>query len=196
MSTVESQHFLAGSAHVLGDDDAEAPWRGRSAPRQQISSGLLKLLEARERDDETRERGTIGALRVRRIALERGTHVLARRREQTGIVHQAVQKRVEGFHEGTCAMSWIIAGKLIPNTDDARCHRSLSLRTNLRPDQVSSTAQTFTSTSPNSSPKVRTTPSVRSVSTPDVFFGQATQSIPFGSSLSRSGGNPFTRSAF
>src|SRR6266480_2682237 len=101
MSTVESQHFLAGSAHVLGDDDAEAPWRERSAPRQEISSGFLKLLEARERDDETRERGTIGTLHVRRVTLERLAHILARRREQTGVIHQAVQKRVDGFHAST-----------------------------------------------------------------------------------------------
>ena len=55
-------------------------------------------------------------------------------------------------------------------------------------------AQTFTSTNPESSPNWRTTPSVRSVSTPDAFLGHATQSMPFASSLSRSGANLFRSS--
>src|SRR3982751_5473293 len=50
--------------------------------------------------------------------------------------------------------------------------RFCSLRTNLRPDQTSSIAQTLMSTSPSSKPRLRTTFSVRSVSTPELFLGQ------------------------
>lgn len=54
--------------------------------------------------------------------------------------------------------------------------------TNFNPDQTSVTAQTFTSTSPVPSPRSRTTLSVRSVVTPELFFGQQIQSIPAGAS--------------
>src|SRR5438045_2326164 len=74
--------------------------------------------------------------------------------------------------------------------------RSLSLRTNLSPDHVSSIAHTFTSTRPEASPKSRTIPSLRSLATPDVFFGQATHNIPFDSRRSRKGANSLARSAF
>src|SRR6185312_15033289 len=57
-------------------------------------------------------------------------------------------------------------------------HRSATRRTNLRPDQVESTAATLTSTSPAASPCARTTFSSRSVATPLLRFGQATQSAP------------------
>src|SRR5512132_1859177 len=128
--------------------------------------------------------------------LERGTHVFARGRKQPGVVHQAGEKRVDGFHAATPTISWIIARKLIPNAGTARRQRSFNLRTNVSPAHVSSMAQTFTSTSPRSRPAVRTTPSERSVVPPDAFFGQATHSIPFGSSLSRRRGNPFRSADF
>src|SRR6266508_3226412 len=53
-----------------------------------------------------------------------------------------------------------------------------SLRTSLRPDQTSSTAHTLTSTTPSGSASSRIPSSVRSVGTPDDFFGHAIHSAP------------------
>src|SRR6476619_6879768 len=58
--------------------------------------------------------------------------------------------------------------------------RSFSRKTNLSPDQTSSTAQTLTSTIPFAIPISRTTFSVKSVATPDAFFGHEIQSMPAG----------------
>src|SRR5207245_5167701 len=58
--------------------------------------------------------------------------------------------------------------------------RSLIRRTNLSPDHTSSTAATFTSTRPCASPITRITSSVRSVATPDTFFGHELHSLPAG----------------
>src|SRR5438309_349054 len=58
--------------------------------------------------------------------------------------------------------------------------RSFSRKTNLSPDQTSSTAHTFTSTIPFARPMSRTTFSFRSVATPEAFFGQEIQSMPEG----------------
>src|SRR3954464_7829474 len=85
-------------------------------------------------------------------------------------------------------------GSLIRADGIARRHRSLRRRTNLSPDQVSSTAHTFTSTRPAASPTWRTTSSVRSVATPDVFFGHDTHNVPLGVSRSRSLPKRFSRS--
>jgi len=60
--------------------------------------------------------------------------------------------------------------------------RSLTRRTNFNPDQISVTAQTFTSTKPAASPISRTRFSSRSDATPELFFGQLTHSIPAGCS--------------
>jgi hypothetical protein len=49
---------------------------------------------------------------------------------------------------------------------------------NFRPDQTSSTAQTFTSTSPAARPIPRTALSSSEVARPEAFFGQDFQSIP------------------
>src|SRR6516162_5674062 len=57
--------------------------------------------------------------------------------------------------------------------------------TSFSPDQVSSTAHTFTSTSPSGNASVRTTSSEISVGTLEAFFGQDTQIVPFGTSLCR-----------
>src|SRR5438045_1843786 len=53
------------------------------------------------------------------------------------------------------------------------------------PDQTSSTAQTFISTSPSGKAIWRTTSSVTSVATPELFFGQDTHIIPAGSIANR-----------
>src|SRR5207253_9035641 len=58
--------------------------------------------------------------------------------------------------------------------------RSFSRKTNLSPDQTSSTAQTFISTIPLASPMSRTTFSFRSVATREDFFGHEIQSMPAG----------------
>src|SRR5712664_786384 len=57
--------------------------------------------------------------------------------------------------------------------------------TNFNPDQVSSMAQTFISTRPSGNAVSRRTFSVRSVATPDAFFGHDTQIIPSGSITAR-----------
>src|SRR5215471_16795276 len=63
----------------------------------------------------------------------------------------------------------------------ANCYfRSLTRITSFKPDQTSLIAQTLTSTTPAASAMSRITFSVRSVGTPDVFFGQLTQIIPAG----------------
>ena len=62
---------------------------------------------------------------------------------------------------------------------DAGFGRSLSRYTNFRPDQTSSMAQIFTSTRPAAKPMSRTIFSLTSVCTPEVFFGQEIQIIPF-----------------
>src|SRR6185369_12143183 len=67
--------------------------------------------------------------------------------------------------------------------------RSCKRNTNLSPDQTSSTAQTLTSTKPSDKPSSRTTLSVRSVFTPDAFFGQETQSMPSGFNFAAVGEN-------
>jgi hypothetical protein len=67
--------------------------------------------------------------------------------------------------------------------------RSFTLLTNFRPDQTSVTAHTLTSTSPAARPIARTSFSVRSVATPELFFGQHAHSIPAGASVLASFGN-------
>src|SRR5690242_2960453 len=57
--------------------------------------------------------------------------------------------------------------------------RSFKRYTNFSPDQVSSTAHTFTSTSPSPRPISRIEFSLRSVAIPEVFLGQEIQSEPF-----------------
>src|SRR5579863_2620621 len=52
--------------------------------------------------------------------------------------------------------------------------------TNFRPDQVSSIAHTLISTRPSGSAASRTTTSLKSLSTPDDFFGHDTQIMPPG----------------
>src|SRR5665811_1319506 len=194
MPTIEFQHLLTGRAHVFRDQHAQAPQVGPRAVGHEVPAGCFELLHTRDRHDEAAQRLPIRALEVRRVTLESRPHVFARGWKQARVVHQPGEERVDGFQSGTRSIGSIIAEKLIPNACPARYQRSFSLRTNLSPDHVASTAQTFTSTSPDSSPNVRTTPSVRSVATPDVFLGHATQSIPLGSSLSRSRANPFSRS--
>jgi hypothetical protein len=71
---------------------------------------------------------------------------------------------------------------------------SFTRRTNFNPDQISVTAHTFTSTSPASSPTPRTTSSVRSVATPELFLGQLTHSIPAGASSFAMQANSFVNS--
>src|SRR5450759_1665811 len=194
MPPIEFQHFLTGRAHVFRDQHAQAPLVGTRAAGHEVPAGFFELLHTRDRHHEAAQRLPIRALEVRRVTLESRAHVFARGWKQARVVHKPREERVDGFQSGTRAIGPIIAEKLIPNACPARYQRSFSLRTNLSPDHVSSTAQTFTSTSPDSSPNVRTTPSVRSVATPDVFLGHATQSIPLGSSLSRSRANPLPSS--
>src|SRR6185369_8226486 len=67
-----------------------------------------------------------------------------------------------------------------------RTSRFCRRTTSLRPDQVASTAQTFTSTRPIGRQTSRITSSVMSVGTFDAFFGQLTQIIPAGSRNGRS----------
>ena len=57
--------------------------------------------------------------------------------------------------------------------------------------QVSSTAQTFVSTSPNGSANSRTTSSVTVVGRPALFFGHETQSIVLSSIFLRKVGRSF-----
>jgi hypothetical protein len=61
-------------------------------------------------------------------------------------------------------------------------HWGLSSRriTNFSPDQVASMAQTLTSTRPSGNAMSLTTTSVRSLFTPDAFFGQEIQIMPSG----------------
>ncbi len=68
--------------------------------------------------------------------------------------------------------------------------RSFRRKTNLSPDQTSSTAQIFTSTRPAARPIVRTFVSDKSVTTPELFFGHETQSIPAGVNLAAYSENP------
>src|SRR5262249_59507057 len=70
--------------------------------------------------------------------------------------------------------------------------RSLSRMTNFSPDQVSSMAQTFTSTRPKPNPVSRTRFSFKSVGRPDALFGHAIHSMPFASSLAGSAGKAFS----
>jgi hypothetical protein len=65
---------------------------------------------------------------------------------------------------------------------------------NFNPDQVSSTAHTFTSTNPSGSATARTLSSVTSVSTPDDLFGQETQTVPVSAIFSRKSDNLFSNS--
>ena len=64
-------------------------------------------------------------------------------------------------------------------------HRNSLRMTSFNPDQVSSTAQTLMSTNPSGKATSRMTSSVMSVLTPELFFGQETQSAPFGSIVFR-----------
>src|ERR1700737_1657742 len=56
---------------------------------------------------------------------------------------------------------------------------------NFNPDQVASTAQTFTSTNPSGNAISRITSSVTSVEIPEDFFGHETQIVPSSDILSR-----------
>src|SRR5689334_3133941 len=71
-----------------------------------------------------------------------------------------------------------------PFEDHRLFDRLLSRRTNLSPDQVWSTAQTLTSTSPSGKPSSRTTFSVKSVSTPELIFAQDIQTFSSSSNAS------------
>ncbi len=61
--------------------------------------------------------------------------------------------------------------------------------TNFNPDQTSLTAQTLISTRPASSPLCRIKSSVRSVVTPDAFFGHEIHNMPAGASAFAAGNN-------
>ena len=75
---------------------------------------------------------------------------------------------------------------------DFRLRRRFSRRTiNFNPDQVSSTAQTFTSTKPSGNATSRITSSVTSVATPEDFFGHETQRTPVSAINLRSRFNSF-----
>src|SRR2546427_568356 len=63
------------------------------------------------------------------------------------------------------------------------------------PDHVSSIAQTLLSTRPSGRPTSRSASSVRSLSTPELFLGQAIQSAPAGSSARASFAKWRSRSA-
>ncbi len=62
-------------------------------------------------------------------------------------------------------------------------------RMNRSPLQVASIAQTLLSTSPEARPMPRTRSSVKSVATPDAFFGHAIQSPPPTANLRTSAAN-------
>jgi hypothetical protein len=79
---------------------------------------------------------------------------------------------------GAAKFPWRMARKGVgrePATDLLRASR-------ISPDQISVTAQTFTSTRPACKPISRTTLSSRSLFTSEDFLGQLTQSIPAGAS--------------
>src|SRR5437763_441180 len=61
------------------------------------------------------------------------------------------------------------------------------------PDQVSFTAQTFTSTNPSGNPTSRMVSSVMSVATPEDFFGHEIQSVPVSAINLRSRFSSFSR---
>src|SRR5438132_11012804 len=65
---------------------------------------------------------------------------------------------------------------------------------NFNPDQVSSTAQTFTSTNPSGNAISRITSSVTSVEMPEDFFGHETQTVPVLAIFARKIGNRFSNS--
>src|SRR6266480_7733759 len=72
-----------------------------------------------------------------------------------------------------------------------RCSRRII---NFSPDQVSSTAHTFTSTNPSGSATARITSSVVSVATPADFFGHETQTVPVAAMFLRKIDNRFSKS--
>src|SRR5450631_1169729 len=67
--------------------------------------------------------------------------------------------------------------------------RSFTRITNFRPDHTSLTAHTFTSTRAAAKPILLTSFSFRSVTTPEVFLGQLTHSIPAGAKRRENLGN-------
>src|SRR5262249_1054614 len=71
--------------------------------------------------------------------------------------------------------------------------RSLSRMTNFSPDQISSMAQTFTSTSPKPNPVSRTRFWSKSVGRPEALLGHAIHSMPSASSLAASTGKSFSK---
>ena len=86
--------------------------------------------------------------------------------------------------------------KSLRRSEIGQDYLSFTRLTNFNPDQTSETAQTFTSTSPDASPISRTTFSVTSVFTPELFFGQLTHSIPAGARRWPTGQNFFSNSSF
>jgi hypothetical protein len=78
--------------------------------------------------------------------------------------------------------------------DRGREARSSFRITSFRPDHTSSTAHTFTSTSPSGNASSRTVSSVMSVATFDAFFGQETQIVPSCRSPRSSAPSRFARS--
>src|SRR6266700_5412000 len=86
-----------------------------------------------------------------------------------------------------------------PGDDAKRLVRGLDFRCsrrtiNFNPDQVSSTAHTFTSTNPSGSATARITSSVTSVGTPADFFGQETQTVHVSGTFIRNRLNCFSSS--
>src|SRR4051812_45291087 len=195
VTTIEIEYCLDAFGHLPRNQHAKPPRFGPTALDQ--APGLfLQLWQSRDRDDEARERSPVGAAEIGREILERGSHVLAGGRKQSRIIDESAGERVDCFHLWPRSRDSLIARILIRGAPTARRQRSLTRRTNLRPDQVSSTAHTFTSTSPAASPTRLTTSSVRSVATPDAFLGHDPHSMPSGSSRSRSLANRLSRSDF
>src|SRR5437879_3155414 len=128
----------------------------------------------------------------RRVSEQRKEHLddselFARQRRAIRIVEVCMSDRVPA----ECAAGWKFAfdhrHAELPDPTDYfnRLARWSFGITNFNPDQMSSTAQTLISTRPSGNAVARRTFSVRSVATPDAFFGHDTQIIPSGSIAAR-----------
>jgi hypothetical protein len=62
--TVELEHFLAGRVHIIRDEHTQSPGLGITASREEAISGVFQLFQPRQRDDESSEGFSIGAIEI------------------------------------------------------------------------------------------------------------------------------------
>ena len=78
------------------------------------TAGVFKLLQPGQRDDESSEHSSIGAIEIRCIALEGRPHVFAGRRKESRVVDETIQKRVDCLQRHPATLLVVMRRNLSP----------------------------------------------------------------------------------